>query len=88
MQEIADTFNKAGYTATVRQSTRGSKNATIVDILGNQVNMVKVHPGGGRHGLGYTQITGNNINYKIVDGSRSEYAGNPDKEKATFFFLK
>jgi hypothetical protein len=80
--EIAEAFNEAGYDATVRQSTRGSGRAQIVEIEGHpQVSQIQVHPGGGRHGGSYVKIsTSTQGILKVVD--ETTYRPAPG-EKAT-----
>ncbi|WP_251358092.1 hypothetical protein [Kangiella sp. TOML190] len=84
--EIAQLFTKAGYKAKVvpLNSGRGSK----VMIEGHQINLIKVHGGGGRHHSQRYQMSGNNINVKVVGGNRSSYRGNPNEEWADFIFMR
>jgi Flp pilus assembly pilin Flp len=67
--EIADSFNAAGYKATVRQSTKGSQQAQIIEIKGHkEITQIQVHPGGGRHGGAYVKIsTSTQGKIKVVD---------------------
>ena len=67
--EIAEEFKEKGFIATVRQSTRGSGKAQIIEIEGHpSVTQIQVHPGGGRHGGTYIKIsTSTEGVVKIVD---------------------
>jgi hypothetical protein len=57
-EEIAQAFLDAGYEATIRQSTRGSKRAQIVELAGHkEIRQIQVHPGGGRHGGAYIKVS-------------------------------
>lgn len=69
VDEIAGAFEKGGFTATVRQSTRGSGRAQIVQIEGNpQITQIQVHPGGGRHLGRYIKIsTSTHGKIRVVD---------------------
>lgn len=75
-KEIAAAFTEAGYGATVRQSTRGSARAQIIQVSGHpQITQIQVHPGGGRHGGAYYKISTNTEGkVKVV---------NPDTYKPT-----
>lgn len=56
--EIAKEFKDAGFDTNVRDSTKGSKKATIVEIKGHpEITQIQVHPGGGRHEGAYTKIS-------------------------------
>lgn len=81
-QEIAEIFTADGYRATVRQSTRGSGNATIVAVEGHStITQIQVHAGGGRHVGRYIKIsTSNQGKVKVVDPSTYAAAAG---EKAT-----
>ena len=78
--DLAKAFNDGGFKATVvpLKSGRGSK----VLIEGHQINSIRVHEGGGRHALESVRISGNDINTKVVRGSRSNYKGNIVEEEA------
>jgi len=67
--EIAAAFNKAGFKASVRKSTRGSRRAQIVKIDGHpEISQIQVHPGGGRHrGAYYKLSTSTQGKIKVVD---------------------
>jgi hypothetical protein len=86
-QEIADIFKKEGYEVLVEQSTKGSGLAEIVRVKGYKINMIQVHPGGGRHGLPYIKVKGNGVNFKVIDGLPSDYIGNPANEKSIFYWM-
>jgi hypothetical protein len=69
----ADAFRRAGYKASVRQSSRGSGLARIVEIQGHkEISQIQVHPGGGRHGGAYVKISTNHGTLKVVDSSTYE----------------
>ena len=56
--DIAKTFSAEGLKVSVRQSTRGSGNATIIKVDGHkQITQIQVHAGGGRHGGAYYKIS-------------------------------
>lgn len=69
--EIANDFRAAGYEINVRQSTRGSGQALIVEVKGHpQISQIQVHPGGGRHeGAYYKVSTTTEGTIKVVDPS-------------------
>jgi uncharacterized protein RhaS with RHS repeats len=55
-KEIAEELNKKGYKTNIRQSTKGSKKATIIEVKGHKnITQIQVHPGGGIHGGGILQ---------------------------------
>jgi filamentous hemagglutinin len=89
--EIADALTSQGYEVTVRNSTRSSSGAQIIEIHNNgggmNISQVQVSPGGGRHGSSpYIKISTTDQGiFKIVDGSASDYLSNA-VEKATIFF--
>jgi len=57
-EQIAAILTAEGYQVAVRQSTRGSGNATIIKVGGHkQVTQIQVHAGGGRHGGAYYKIS-------------------------------
>jgi filamentous hemagglutinin len=56
--EIAEAFTEQGFGAAVRQSTRGSQRAIIVNIDGHsEIGQIQVHPGAGRHVGPYVKIS-------------------------------
>ena len=67
--DIASDFRTAGYEVNVRQSTRGSGQALIVEVKGHpQISQIQVHPGGGRHeGAYYKVSTTTDGTIKVVD---------------------
>lgn len=80
--EIAKTFNDAGYGTVVRQSTRGSQRSTIIEISGHSsIGQIQVHPGGGIHGGAYVKISTNKGIIKVVDHDYLVLPG----EKATLW---
>ncbi len=82
--EIAEAFNNEdGVQAYVEQSTKGSKRAQIIRIEGHSdVQMVQVHPGGGRHVGAYYKIsTSTKGIIKVIDPSTYVPSAG---EKATF----
>lgn len=89
--EIADALTSQGYDVTVRNSTRSSSGAQIIEIHNNgggmNITQVQVSPGGGRHGSSpYIKIsTSDQGIFKIVDGAASDYISNA-VEKAKIFF--
>jgi 23S rRNA U2552 (ribose-2'-O)-methylase RlmE/FtsJ len=69
---------------TIRQSGKGSKLAKVIDVGSgpggvSQITQVRVHPGGGRHGGRYINISTNDGKFKIVG---SDYIRGAN-EKAT-----
>lgn len=80
-QQVADDFTAAGYSVAIRQSTRGSGNAVIVQVKGHPaISQVQVHPGGGRHGGAYYKMsTSTQGIVKVVGSDYRAIAG----EKAT-----
>jgi len=89
--EIADVLRNQGYDVTVRNSTKSSSGAQIIEIgnagNGRNITQVQVSPGGGRHGSSpYIKIsTSDQGIFKIVNGDASDYISNA-VEKATIFF--
>lgn len=85
LNEIVADFEKAGFSTSVRQSTRGSKKAEIIEVKGHpSIQQIQVHPGGGRHGGSYYKIsTSDQGIIKIVD--KQTYVPTPG-EKATIIF--
>ena len=89
--EIADVLRNQGYDVTVRNSTKSSSGAQIIEIgnagNGRNITQVQVSPGGGRHGASpYIKIsTSDQGIFKIVDGDVRNYISNA-VEKATIFF--
>jgi len=67
--EIAQGLNDAGFSATVRQSTRGSGRAQIISVEGHpEITQIQVHPGGGRHGGSYIKVsTSTEGKIKVID---------------------
>lgn len=56
--DIAATLGQEGYQVAVRQSTRGSGNATIIKVDGHkEITQIQVHAGGGRHGGAYYKMS-------------------------------
>jgi uncharacterized protein RhaS with RHS repeats len=77
--EIATAFKKAGFDAKVRQSTRGSARAQIVEVSRHpEITQIQVHPGGGRHEGAYYKISTNTKGkIKVVD--QDTYKPTPDE---------
>jgi RHS repeat-associated protein len=77
--DIVASFTEAGYkaTATELRSGRGQQ-VTIEGFSG--INTIKVHGGGGRHGLARVEVSGSKGVYKIVQGSAENYKGNIQEE--------
>jgi hypothetical protein len=67
--DIAKDFQAAGYQVNVRQSTRGSGKAVIIEVKGHpEISQIQIHPGGGRHGGSYYKVsTTTQGTIKIVD---------------------
>lgn len=86
--EIADVFRSQGYKVTIEQSTKGSGKATMIRIEGGNINMIEIHPGGGRHGSSYIKVSTDKGIMKVVGGSKADYKGNPAEEKATFYWME
>jgi RHS repeat-associated protein len=80
-EQVAEEFRRDGYDVKIRQSTRGSGKATIVEIKGHsEVMQIQVHPGGGRHEGAYTKIsTAAQGIIKVVDSKYKQEVN----EKAT-----
>lgn len=77
--DIVKQFTDAGYKAT--STTMKSGRGQMVTVEGfSGVNTIKIHGGGGRHGLSRLEISGSGGTYKIVQGARSGYKGNIDEE--------
>ncbi|WP_107689100.1 hypothetical protein [Neisseria wadsworthii] len=66
--DISKSFEKAGYSTTIRSSNRGGR-ASIVEIKGHPtIQQIQVHPGGGRHAGAYYKISTTNQGIvKVVD---------------------
>lgn len=69
--DIAKDFKAAGYQVNVRQSTRGSGQAVIIEVKGHpEISQIQYHPGGGRHGGSYYKVsTTTQGTMKVVDPS-------------------
>ena len=69
--DIAKDFQAAGYQVNVRQSSRGSGQAVIVEVKGHsEISQVQIHPGGGRHGGSYYKVsTTTQGTIKVVDSN-------------------
>ncbi|QYN47097.1 hypothetical protein GYM74_07755 [Gilliamella sp. ESL0405] len=67
--DIAKDFQAAGYQVNVRQSTRGSGQAVIIEVKGHpEISQIQIHPGGGRHGGSYYKVsTTTQGTLKVVD---------------------
>ncbi|WP_141674941.1 VENN motif pre-toxin domain-containing protein [Gilliamella sp. Bif1-4] len=67
--DIAKDFQAAGYQVNVRQSTRGSGKAVIIEVKGHpEISQIQIHPGGGRHGGSYYKVsTTTQGTIKVVD---------------------
>ncbi|MBK0000013.1 hemagglutinin repeat-containing protein [Erwinia sp. S38] len=80
--DIVKDFQAAGYQVNVRNSTRGSGQAVIIEVKGHpQISQILYHPGGGRHGGSYYKVsTTTQGTIKVVDPS--SYKPTPG-EKAT-----
>ncbi|MBQ0215643.1 hypothetical protein KAH51_19680, partial [Proteus vulgaris] len=81
-EDIAQDFKAAGYQVNVRQSTRGSGQAVIIEVKGHpEISQIQYHPGGGRHGGSYYKVsTTTQGTMKVVDPSTYKTMQN---EKAT-----
>src|SRR5690606_5762804 len=63
--DIVANFTEAGYKASVTELRTGrGQQVTIEGFSG--INTIKVHGGGGRHGLARVEISGSKGVYKIV----------------------
>ncbi|WP_456309376.1 hemagglutinin repeat-containing protein [Serratia proteamaculans] len=80
--DIVKDFQAAGYQVNVRNSTRGSGQAVIIEVKGHpEISQIQYHPGGGRHGGSYYKVsTTTQGTMKVVDPS--SYKPTPG-EKAT-----
>lgn len=69
--DIAKDFKAAGYQVNVRQSSRGSGQAVIIEVKGHpEISQIQYHPGGGRHGGSYYKVsTTTQGTMKVVDPS-------------------
>jgi len=69
VNEIVKELEKDGATCVLRQSTKGSKKAIIIEVRGhNKITQIQYHPGGGRHGGSYYKIsTSTEGIIKVVD---------------------
>ena len=69
--DIVKDFQAAGYQVNVRNSTRGSGQAVIIEIKGHpEISQIQYHPGGGRHGGSYYKVsTTTQGTMKVVDPS-------------------
>ena len=69
--DIAKDFQAAGYQVNVRQSSRGSGQAVIIEVKGHpEISQVQIHPGGGRHGGSYYKVsTTTQGTVKVVDSN-------------------
>ncbi|MEF9120422.1 hypothetical protein U9227_23395 [Escherichia coli] len=67
--DIVKDFQAAGYQVNVRQSTRGSGQAVIIEVKGHpEISQIQYHPGGGRHGGSYYKVsTTTQGTMKVVD---------------------
>lgn len=67
--EIVKDFQSAGYQVNVRQSTRGSGQAVIIEVKGHpEISQIQYHPGGGRHSGSYYKVsTTTKGTVKVVD---------------------
>lgn len=89
VEEIAQMMRSQGYDVVIRDSTRPTSNAVIIEVnnvsetAGRNVKQVQVSPGGGRHGpLPYIKISTVSSGVgkiKVVMGPEELY--NPDGEK-------
>ncbi|XKM14526.1 VENN motif pre-toxin domain-containing protein [Orbaceae bacterium ac157xtp] len=85
--DIAKDFQAAGYQVNIRQSSRGSGQAVIVEVIGHpEISQIQVHPGGGRHGGSYYKISTTTqgtikvvdpITYKSSAGEKAIIIGKP-----------
>jgi len=85
-EEIADAFRAQGYNVTIEQSKKGSGKAIIIRPDGGNINMVQIHPGGGRHESAYIKISTDNGKLKLISGNEQSYIGDPYGEKHTTVF--
>ncbi|QNP20854.1 hypothetical protein [Providencia rettgeri] len=69
--DIAKDFKAAGYQVNVRQSSRGSGQAVIIEVKGHpEISQIQYHSGGGRHGGSYYKVsTTTQGTMKVVDPS-------------------
>ncbi|MBX4134301.1 hypothetical protein JMI89_11765, partial [Frischella sp. Ac48] len=67
--DIAKDFQAAGYQVNIRQSTRGSGQAVIIEVKDHpEISQIQIHPGGGRHGGSYYKVsTTTQGTIKVVD---------------------
>jgi hypothetical protein len=83
--DIAKQFERAGYSTTIRSSSKGSGKATILEIKGHpSISQIQLHPGGGRHAGAYYKLSTTNKGIvKVVD--KKTYVATPG-EKATIIY--
>ena len=67
--DIAKDLQAAGYQVNIRQSTRGSGQAVIIEVKDHpEISQIQIHPGGGRHGGSYYKVsTTTQGTIKVVD---------------------
>lgn len=79
VDEIANMLKNEGYDVVIRNSTRSSSGAQIIQINNaggpRNISQVQVSPGGGRHGSSpYVKISTTDQGIiKVIDGSESLY---------------
>ena len=83
--DIAKQFERAGYSTTIRSSSKGSGKATILEIKGHpSISQIQLHPGGGRHAGAYYKLSTTNKGIvKVVD--KKTYVATPG-EKVTIIY--
>uniref|UniRef100_UPI0019341E3F hypothetical protein n=1 Tax=Gilliamella sp. ESL0250 TaxID=2705036 RepID=UPI0019341E3F len=71
VEDLVGDFRAAGYQVNVRQSSRGSGQAVIIEVKGHpEISQIQIHPGGGRHGGSYYKVsTTTQGTIKVVDPS-------------------
>ncbi|WP_159565440.1 hemagglutinin repeat-containing protein [Budvicia diplopodorum] len=89
VNSIVNDFNVAGYQVNVRQSSRGSAQATIIEVRGHPtINQIQVHPGGGRHEGSYYKVSTTTqgiikvvdpSTYKPIQGEKAKLIDKPGK---------
>jgi hypothetical protein len=84
VSDIATMLRENGISFTIRNTTGSVKTGTVFDIKGHDIQQMRWHPGGGRHGGSYWTIsTSSKGKIKVVD--KDTYIPTPG-EKATIIY--
>ncbi|MET1257423.1 hypothetical protein, partial [Aliikangiella maris] len=87
VSEILKVFKSEGFGVSIKQSTRGSGNATLIKIQGHKtIQQIQVHAGGGRHGGSYYKVSTtsqgkiwvvNPKTFRVLDGQKGAIINGP-----------